>query len=127
MLKYEWWPLTKSVLSFDIIVGRTFSSLWAKIFAKMASIFKREIGLYEAHSVGSYPFLAMSMIQASENDCGREPCLKELDKIKPSCGESKLENCLKNSVGKPLGPGHLPDCIKDMAMEISIEGRVRLA
>lgn len=93
----------------------------------LASGFKREIGLYEAHSVGSFLFLVMSVIQASEIDCERETCLKESDKIKPNCGKSKLENCLKNSFGKPSRQGHLLDCIEDMAMEISNERRVCLA
>lgn len=36
-----------------------------------------------------------------------------------SNGESSKENFLKNSAGKPSGPGHMPDCIAEMASAIS--------
>ena len=39
--------------------------------------------------------------------------------MKEGNGESSKENFLKNSAGKPLGPGHLPDCVEEMASAIS--------
>lgn len=57
ILKYEWRPLMKPVWSFEIIVGKTVLSLQARILAKiLPSVFRREMGLYEAHSIGSFPF-----------------------------------------------------------------------
>lgn len=49
MSKYEWWPLTQPVGLLTILLEEHFQDLCKDL----ASVLKREIGPYEAHSVGS--------------------------------------------------------------------------
>lgn len=87
---------------------RMLSSLWARTFARaLASVFKSEMGLYHVQSVGSLPFFGISVMQASVKNWGNQLHLQDSTKTEQSIGESELENVLKNSVGKPSGPGHL--------------------
>ena len=67
----------------------------------------------------SLPFFAISVIQASVNKGGREPCLQDSERTECNNGESSKENFLKSSAGKPSGPGRLPNCIEEMASAIS--------
>lgn len=83
-------------------------------------MFSSEIGLYEAHSAGSFPLLAMSIIHASFRDGGSEASRRDSDRMVVSCGERSAENLLKNLAGNPSGPGDFPDCIDDMARVISV-------
>lgn len=92
-----------------------FSSLRAKTLAKiLASTCKREPGLWEAHSIGSLPCFAISVIHASLNDDGSLPCLSKSDNTELTRGASNEENNFKNSAEKPSGPGDFPDCNEEM-------------
>lgn len=62
---------------------------------------------------------AMKVIWAMENDSGRETCLQDSDRTEHNCGEWSGENFFKNSARKQLGPGHVPNCIEEMATTIS--------
>lgn len=89
MLKKGWHPLTKPDWSSDMTAGKTCSSLTASTLARiLKSTFKSDIGLYDTHSVGSFPFFAIKVIDASE--VGSLPCIKDSEKTEwsraTSCG-----------------------------------------
>ena len=62
---------------------------------------------------------AIKVIWAMENDSWRETCLQDSDRTEHNGWECSEGNIFKNSARKQLGPGHVHNCIEEMATTIS--------
>ena len=61
-------------------------------------------------------FLSIKEIEACRREGGRIPDIKDSLSIFSNKGAIFVENFLKNSMGRPPGPGLFPDCIELIAL-----------
>lgn len=100
--------------------GKHCSSLRARVLDNILKYtFKRDIGRYEEHSNGSLCGFKRREIVACSSVGGRHFELKDSIYIYRKSGDKLSLNALKNSTGKPSGPGDFPLCIDLMAILIS--------
>jgi hypothetical protein len=89
-------PVWSAEITSVIVVSRRRARVLARIFT---SLFRREMGRYEPHSVFSLPGLSRRIIDASVSVCGNDPRDIESINISKRIGDSFLEKVLKNYIG----------------------------
>lgn len=121
MLKKDWRFFTNPVWSGETTVGTTLSRRFTKTFAKiLASAFRSDTGRYELQFRRFLSLLSSKEMIAWRIETGSDKLTEDSLKTDNNKGDSGSENFLKNSFGKPSGPGDLPLCMSLIAKTISV-------